>query len=41
MEYTVENTAANLIDYWQERLSKQLIFSVYRLGHVQLKENLE
>ena len=42
MEYTVENTAANnLIDLGKKRLSKQLIISVNRLGHVQMKGNLE
>ena len=42
MEYTVENTAENhLINYGKKRLSKQLTVSVNRLGHVQIKGNLE
>ena len=42
MEYTVQNTTtSHLICLGKKRLSKQLIVSVNRLGHVQLNENLE
>ena len=42
MEYTVENAAAHLIALTKAgETSKQLIFLVNRLGHVQLKKKLE
>ena len=42
IEYTVEKNCCQPL-HWirQERLRKQIIFSVNRLGHAQLKENQE